>query len=165
MSKDYILIPRDRLEILKKHKEWIERLEKLGNVKIEINEEIVIESKDPLSIIRAKNVLRAFGRRFDFETCLNLLDDEYRLEIINVSEYSKSKNRQRELKGRVIGSKGKMKKAIEYFTNTKIAVYGKSVSIIGRWEDVEIARKAIEMILNGAMHQTVYKFLEEHRTM
>jgi len=164
MSKDYLVIPRERLGLLKRNEELLKRLERLGNVKIYLNDEITIESEDPIAIMKAKDVLKAFGRGFDFETSLNLLDDNYKLEVISVREYTKSKSRQRELKGRVIGTKGKIKKAIEYYTNTKIAIKGKTISILGKWEDVLIAKKAVEMILDGAMHQTVYKFLEEHRT-
>ncbi|HDH91368.1 MAG TPA: RNA-processing protein, partial [Candidatus Aenigmarchaeota archaeon] len=125
---------------------------------------VEIESEDPLNVIRVQNVIKALGRGFGLKEALYLLDDEYRLEIINVKFFAgKSKARERELKGRVIGTKGKMKRIIENFTGTKLAIYGKTVSIIGRWKDVEIAKQAIEMILKGAQHQTVYRFLERHR--
>ena len=49
-----------------------------------------------------------------------------------------------------------------------ISVFGKTVAIIGRPDGIERARKAVEMLLEGANHSTVYRFLdsralEEHR--
>ena len=159
---DYVLIPEERKNILKKDKKWKKIIEKLSNVKVEINDSIKIISDDPLECLRAKEVFKAFGRGFDFNTSLNLLDEDYFLDIIRVDDFSgKSRNRRIELKGRVIGSKGKTKKLIEKYTNTKISVYGKTISIIGKGSDIKKAKEAIEMLLSGAMHKTVYRFLEK----
>jgi ribosomal RNA assembly protein len=161
---DLITIPEERLKILRINKKWLEQFKKLSDVKIVVKDEIAIEGEDPISVMRAKEVIRAFGRGFDFDTALNLLDEEYVLVTIEVTEFSgKSRKRQVVLKGRVIGTKGKMKKMIEKYTDVKIAVYGKTISIIGRWNDVAVAREAIEMLLNGAEHSTVYRFLEKHK--
>ena len=158
---DYLLIPEERKKILKRKREWIQQLEKFSNSKIEINEVIKVECEDPLMLLRVKEVLKAFGRGFDFNSSLLLLDESYFLEIIRLDEFAgKSRKRQIVLKGRVIGTEGKTKKMIERYTNTKIAVYGKTVSIIGRAENVRKAREAVEMLLSGAMHRTVYRFLE-----
>jgi ribosomal RNA assembly protein len=114
--------------------------------------------------LRLKEVFRAFGRGFDIEDALNLLDEKYFFDSIEVKDYAgKSAKRQIVLKGRVIGKKGKMRKRIEELTNVKIAVYGKTVSIIGKWEDLQIAKRAIEMLLSGASHGSVYRFLEERK--
>jgi len=156
-------MPKDRIEILKRKKEWVRKIEELGNVKLKINELVEVEG-EPLDVYRAQNVLKALARGFHIDDALFLLDEQYRLEIINVKQYAKTRERMVELKGRVIGTKGKFKRIIEEFTGTKIAVHGKTISIIGRWEDVELARQAIDMILRGAQHQTVYRFLELHRT-
>jgi ribosomal RNA assembly protein len=49
---------------------------------------------------------------------------------------------------------------IEEKTGTKICVHGKTISIIGKWENLQVARKAIEMLLEGKMHSSVQRFLE-----
>jgi ribosomal RNA assembly protein len=111
-----------------------------------------------------KEVIKAFGRGFDFETSLNLLDEDYFLDILDVKPFTgKSRNRQIILKGRVIGSKGKTKSIIEKYSDAKIVIYGKSVSIVGKAKNVRLAREAIEMLLNGADHSSVYRFLEKER--
>jgi len=92
------------------------------------------------------------------------LDEEYYLEIIDIKDFSgKSKNRMKVLKGRVIGSEGKAKKMIERYTDTKISIYGKTISIIGKWDKIIIAKKAVEMLLSGSLHSSVYKFLEKQK--
>jgi ribosomal RNA assembly protein len=43
-------------------------------------------------------------------------------------------------------------------------VYGKTVSLIGYPEQNAVARKGIDMLLKGAAHGPVYKFLEKNRS-
>jgi ribosomal RNA assembly protein len=45
-------------------------------------------------------------------------------------------------------------------TGVDISIYGKTVAIIGDMEQIHIAKEAVEMILNGVRHKTVYAFLE-----
>jgi len=160
-----IKIPEKYIRLLLKDNEKLKKhFEKITGVKLKVNledNEITYETDDPLLGLTLQRVLQAFGRGFSMDDALNLLDDEYGLEIIDITEYAgKSKNRLIELRGRVIGKEGKAKRTIENLTNTKIAVSGKTVSILGRWEDIPRARHAIEMLLKGAMHRTVYRWLE-----
>lgn len=158
---DFVAIPEERIKILKRDRKWKELLKKFSDAIVELNEEVTIECEDPFQLLRLKEVFKAFGRGFDFNVALNLLDEEYYLEIIEVKEFSgKSRKRQIVLKGRVIGTKGKMKKMIEKYCDVKIAIYGKTISILGKWKNVRKAKKAIEMLLSGAMHSRVYRFLE-----
>lgn len=152
----FVKIPKKRLKLLEKVKNV---LEKKGG-KIEIDDCVVIESEDPILGLKLKDAVIAFGRGFSIDECLLLLGEEYVLDVINVKDYAKSKKRIKELKGRVIGRNGKVKMMIEEMTNTKIRIYGKTVSVIGRYEDVRKASEAIRLILSGRKHGTVYRFLE-----
>jgi ribosomal RNA assembly protein len=159
---DFVRIPEERLKILRRDRKLKEQLEEFTESKIELNEDISVECEDPLKILRIKMVLQAFGRGFDFDTAMNLLDEEYSLELIELKEYSgKSRERMIALKGRAIGTQGKSKKLIENYTETNISIYGKTICIIGRWNRVMLAKKAVEMLLNGSLHNTVYRFLEK----
>ena len=44
-----------------------------------------------------------------------------------------------------------------------ISVFGKTISIIGEFENLAVARKAIELLLSGSPHANVYKWLEKRR--
>jgi len=161
---DFVRIPERRMNILRQDKKIVDEIEKLADVNIDINEEVSIESDDSIKIMLAKNVLKAFGRGFEIDDALNLLDDSYSLEIIEIQEFSgKSRTRMTTLKGRVIGANGKTKRMIEDCAEVKVAIYGKTICIIGRWDDVQFARRAIEMILSGSLHNTVYRFLQKGR--
>jgi len=161
---EYIRIPEERMKILNKYPKLKEKLENLSEAKIELGEDVVIEIDDSIKMMRIKEVVKAFGRGFDMEDALNLLDEDFFLQAIEVRDFAgKSRNRMLTLKGRAIGSEGKTKQRIEKMTETKIAVYGKTICIIGRWMDVQLAAKAIEMLLSGSLHNTVYRFLEQQK--
>ena len=44
-----------------------------------------------------------------------------------------------------------------------MAIYGKTVSLIGELQNVMVAKEAVEMILNGSRHKSVYAFLENKK--
>jgi len=159
---EYVAIPEERIKILKTNKKLIERLKNLVDVKIILGEEVEIEGEDSLLVMCVKQVVKAFGRGFDFDDALLLLDEEYLLEIIDIKSFSgKSHDRLVELRGRVIGSKGKTKNIIERLADVRISVYGKTISIIGKWGAVQDAKSAIEMLLQGRKHGSVYRVLEQ----
>lgn len=161
---DFVSIPRQRIKILKTDRRLVEKIEKLSDSKIKLNEEVSIECEDVLKLLRVKEVIKAFGRGFDIEVALNLLDEEYYLEVIDIKDFAgKSRSRLITLKGRVIGTEGKTKKLIEKFADVKISIHGKTISIIGKWDRVIIAKKAVEMLLLGSLHSSVYRFLEKER--
>jgi ribosomal RNA assembly protein len=160
----FLKIPEERKKILKGEVKTLEKLEKNTNSKISINEELSIECEDALMEMRLKEVFTAFSRGFDLNEALLLLDESYALETLSVKDFAgKSQKRQIVLKGRVIGREGKMRKTIERETETKIRIYGKTISIIGKWENVQIAKSMVEKLLRGAKHSSVYQFLQEQR--
>jgi phosphopantetheinyl transferase len=63
----------------------------------------------------------------------------------------------------IIGKEGKMRRFIEDTLGVNISVYGKTVAIIGDAESVAVAREAILMLVEGAQHSTVQRFLERKR--
>ncbi len=160
-------IPKDRIAVLIGTKGEIKsRLEKVSSTRINIDSkegEITIVGKDSLWIFTVKEVIRAIGRGFNPETALQLLKQDFSFELLNIPDYVKSKNGLIRLKGRVIGAEGKSRKHIELLTETNICVYGKTIGIIGRHENVSIARRAVDSLLLGSPHSSVYKWLERKR--
>jgi len=158
--KDFIRIPQERKDILKKYENLKKKIEDFTDTKIELNDEISIEG-DSVNVFQVKNLIKAFGRGFDLDDCFYLLEDDYGLEIINLSEFTKSKERLKTLKGRIIGTSGKTKKYIEKYTDVKTSIFGKTVSIIGKWDKIYIAKEAIMKLIRGCNHQTLYRWLEK----
>lgn len=161
-------IPADRIGVLigtsGEIKKQIEQATKT-QIAIDSQEgEVTITATDGLRLYEAREVVRAIARGFNPKVAMQLLKTDYALEVVNVEDYTgKSKNAFLRLKGRVIGAEGKSKREIEHLTETQLSVYGKTVAIIGEVEDVVNARRAIENLLKGATHASVYRFLEKRR--
>ena len=52
---------------------------------------------------------------------------------------------------------------LERLTKTNLSIYGKTIAIIGQVEHVNLARQAIERLLQGSQHGTVYSFIEKQK--
>ena len=52
---------------------------------------------------------------------------------------------------------------IEELTDSIVCVYGGTVSIIGPFEMLPIAKEAVEMLINGSFHKTVWNHLYAYR--
>ncbi|MCG2828326.1 KH domain-containing protein [Methanothermobacter sp. K4] len=171
-TEEYLKIPRERVGVLiGKNGEVKEQIERLTQTDLEIDSETGAvtlipqdELDDPLSPWKARNIVRAIGRGFNPEVALRLLDDDVALDIIKITDYvGKSKKAIARQKGRVIGRGGITRRIIHDMTGVDISVYGKTVALIGEFEKLSVAREAVEMILNGARHKSVYAFLEKKK--
>ncbi len=167
MFREEIKIPKDRVAVLIGKKGLEKRkLERKAKAKIKVSREgdVIIEGKDSLLLFDLKLVIKAIGRGFNPEIAENLFREDYALEIVEIKEFSgKSKKKLIRLRGRMIGKKGKARQTIEKLTNTSIVIYGKTVSIIGKIEDVMKAKEAVEYLLSGAPHGHVYGWIERKK--
>jgi ribosomal RNA assembly protein len=129
---------------------------------VEIKPDIESENYDPLNQLTAKKIIRAINRGFNPEKALRLKDMDYELEIFNlVKILGRSDKKLKRIKGRLIGRNGEIRKAIERYAECFVSIFGKTVSVIADYENLQIARKAINMIINGMPHHTVLRFLED----
>jgi ribosomal RNA assembly protein len=121
--------------------------------------------QDPTVLFRAKEVVTAIGRGFSPEHAFRLLeDDETMLEVLDLREtVGRSQSDMKRLKGRVIGKEGKTRRILEELTEANISVYGHTISIIGEIDQVETAKEAVQMLIRGSLHSTVYRFLHRKR--
>ena len=65
------------------------------------------------------------------------------------------------IKSRLIGKNGKARRVIERLTRCDICIYGKTVSLIGEFGELDVAFRGVEKILVGSPHGNVYSFLEK----
>ena len=166
---EYLKIPRERVGVvIGKNGITKDEIENLTKTEIIVDSEagsVAIspteETEDPLAVWKARYIVKAIGRGFNPEISVKLMGDETILEIINLPDYvGKSKKAILRQKARIIGKEGRTKDIITDMTGVDISIYGKTVSIIGDMEQIHIAKEAVEMILNGVRHKTVYAFLE-----
>ena len=163
----YVKVPIDRVGVIIGAKGGTKRIiERLG-VAINIDSEvgsIQINSSDPLKEMVAGEVVKAIGVGFSPEKALLLLDDEMLiLDIINLSKVATTNKDIKRLKGRIIGKEGKTRELMETLTGAKISVYLKTVGIIGKPDQIQIVRRATEMLIKGVPHASVYSYLERQR--
>lgn len=172
-ASTFLKIPRERIGVLigpdGQTKKYIEKTLSVelqidsgtGGVTINLTE----KAEDPSLIFKAKDVVTAIGRGFSPEHAFRLIrDEEAVLDIIDLrSIFGRSESDIRRVKGRIIGMEGKTRRIIEELTETNVSVYGHTVGIIGDIEQVQIAREAIQMLIRGSQHKTVYSFLHRKR--
>ncbi|GGP19952.1 RNA-processing protein [Thermocladium modestius] len=116
-------------------------------------------------VMISKRMVEAVAAGFSVDDALMLEDRDYLMDQVNILDYAdKGKpSRMNQLRGLIIGENGKAKRNIEELTETKISVKSSMIYIIGRFENVEAARTAIDMLLAGRQHSTVYKWLQSWR--
>lgn len=167
MDYSYSLkIAKDRVGVLIGPKGEIKKsLETATKCKIFVNSddaEVKIIGEDPLKLYSLKNSISAIGRGFNPDIAQLLLKQDYMLELIHLKEFVNEKQLPR-VKGRIIGTGGKSRRTIEELTDCNISVYGKTAAIVGRIDAVSLARQALELLLKGANHSTVFRMLEKRR--
>ena len=122
------------------------------------------EGADPLMVLKMRDVIRALGRGFSPEHAMRLFSDDAYFELLDIHDYTgKNKGRVRQVTARIVGSEGKTRRIIEEQTRCDLAIYGHTVGIIGDLEDLSVATRAVDMLLSGAEHASVYSFLESQR--
>jgi ribosomal RNA assembly protein len=130
--------------------------------------EVVIEASssgsDPAGILRVRDLVNAIARGFSPEKAFRLFTDGQMLEVLDLKEVvGDSRNALTRVKGRIIGENGKTRGLLETLTGAYVSVYGHTVALIGDYDEVRVAKEAIEMLLKGCQHGSVYRFLnKEH---
>jgi len=169
----FVRIPKERVGVLiGPNGETKKLLERMLSVNLEVESDtggvtIFLKegAEDPSSLLRAKDVVTAIGRGFSPEHAFKLIQDESTvLDIIDLRTiFGRSESDIRRIKGRIIGMEGKTRRTIEELTDTHISIYGHTVGIIGNIENVQVAREAVQMLIEGRQHATVYGFLHRKR--
>ena len=141
-----------------KVKLWIDS--DTGEVEISPTSEI----EDPSFLLKAQNIVLAVGRGFSSEKALKLLDDEYLLEIFDLRGFiGRSRKNLMRVKGRIIGERGKTRRIIEEATGADISIYGHTIAIIGKHDEILVAREAVQRLISGSEHSAVYRLLGKRK--
>ena len=169
----FVRIPKERVGILigpeGKVKQYIE--DKLG-VRIDVDSEgsvtitLTEKAADPSVLLKAKDVVTAIGRGFAPDVAERLIRNEDEIfDVIDLRQvFGRSESDIKRIKGRIIGAEGKTRRLIEELSEANVTVYGHTVGLIGSFEQVDTAHNAVQMIIEGCEHHTVYRYLQRKRS-
>jgi ribosomal RNA assembly protein len=162
----HVKIPQDRVGVLiGEGGETMREVERRTEVRLNIDSETggveIDQTGDPVTALKAPEIVRAIGRGFSPEEALGLLDDEMMmLDVVDIDAGARNKNDLRRKKGRLIGENGRTRELMAELTGASVVIYGTTLGAIGTPQQVEAVREAAEMIIDGAPHGAAYSFLE-----
>ena len=152
---EYLQIPSERIPILLGRLGLVKKkIEQQTGIRLKVGETVEITGQ-PEGVFLASTIVKAIARGFDPDQAFLLADEEWELSVITLGH--ETRNTQKRLFGRVIGRSGQAKKNIEESCKCRIAVYGKTVSVISHTLDHKRATQAVELLLEGHTHPYVYK--------
>lgn len=170
MTRIYLRVRPERLGVLigeggKSLKELENKTQTVISVD-SVNSNVVIEAATPKTpadmLLRAADFIKAVDSGFNPEKAWRLLDEDAILVLINLKDViGDAPNHLYRVKSRIIGEEGRVRTNIEQLTGASISVYDDVVAIIGDYEGAYLAREAVEMIIQGREHSTVYRYLNK----
>lgn len=120
---------------------------------------------DPVRVMQARDIVLAIGRGFSPERAKRLLKDDTYLGILDIKATTgkKEKAALRRIRSRVIGTRGEARTRIEQLSGCSVSVYGATVALIGLEDQLDRATRAVELLLRGSEHSTVFHMLARLR--
>lgn len=166
-----IKVPRERIgALIGKGGRVKQDIEKRCGVAIEVDSEdgnAMIKGDKPveqMEMFKAVEIISAIARGFSPQRAMRLMDEEEMFQAIDLHDYAgKSPSALERIKGRIIGEAGKSRRTIEDLTGAYISVYGHTIGLIGKYNEIRLATDAIDLLCKGSMHKTVYNMLQEAR--
>jgi len=168
-TKLYLRIPVNRIgALIGEGGKVLKELEARTGTRVTVdsaNGSVTIEPVAPTTridkLLKARDFIRAVAAGFSPERAWRLLEEDQTLVIIDLKEVvGDSPNHLARVKGRLIGERGKARRNIEQMTGTYINIGEDKVAIIGDYESAQVAREAIEMLIQGRKHSTVYRYID-----
>lgn len=162
-----VKVPKERIGVIIGQDGGVKKaLQEHAHLKLHVDSQeglVTLEGEDSIALYAARNVIKAIARGFNPEIAQLLLRQDYVLEELKLTDWANTKDSVQRLKGRVIGMKGRSRENIERLTECFISVYGKTICIVGEIAWADVAKRAVEKLLGGSMHKTVWKYLETMR--
>jgi len=112
------------------------------------------------AVLKLRDMVKAVALGFAPEQAMQLENEDYVLAMINLKEYTDKPNHLRRIMGRIIGEGGRARHTIEQLAEVNMVIGDNYVAILGRLENVEIAKRAVEMLIEGKKHSTVYRYIQ-----
>jgi ribosomal RNA assembly protein len=120
---------------------------------------------DPDGAMKARDIALAIGRGFSPERAMRLLKDGTYLGVLDIKFTTghHEKAALRRIRARVIGTRGRARSRIEELSGCSVSVFGSTVALIGTEDQLERGTRAVELLLKGSEHSTVFHLLARMR--
>ena len=125
--------------------------------------EVLIDCEDSFTSFVISNMIHAINYGHSPENALKLEDETYVIDTIDVKDFVKDQERLKVVMGRIIGKEGVTRKLIEEITKCSVSVKDHYVSVIGPYENTMLVHEALNMLIKGAAHKSLYSFLEKNK--
>ena len=167
----YARVPEDRVGVVigpggRTKREIRSRTETQVDIDAEEGEvRITGPDTDPIRAMKARDIVLAIGRGFSPERAMRLLKDNTYLGVLDIkfTTGKREKSALRRIRARAIGKHGRARSRIEELSGCSMSVYGSTVALIGEEDQLERATRAVELLLKGSEHSTVFHFLARLR--
>jgi ribosomal RNA assembly protein len=166
----YVRIPEDRIAVVigpggRTKREIAARTKTDVTVDTEGEVAVTAPDTDPMAALVGRDIVHAIGRGFSPARAFRLLKENTYLAILDIKFTSGHRDKAglRRIRARVIGTNGKARARIEDLSGCAVSVYGSTVALIGEEEQLERASRAVEMLLRGSEHSTVFHYLARQR--
>ncbi|UCH88944.1 MAG: RNA-processing protein [Thermoplasmata archaeon] len=166
-----IKIPKDRIGVLigidGKIKEEIEEKSGInidvdsesGDVKLDVKDEA-----EPVMVLKVADIVNAIAVGFSPERAFRLFGEEIYFTYFDIRNYvGKDPKHVRRIRARIIGTEGKTRRIIEDLSGADISIHRNYIGVIGDLIELDVAKNAVDMVLNGSEHSSVYRYLENKR--
>lgn len=111
--------------------------------------------------LATRDIVKAIAWGFSPERAFALASEDMYLEAMDIRDYvGKNINHVNRVRARLIGTDGKTRRLIEELAGVYMSIYGNTVALIGDMWSMNVAKRAVEMLLEGSEHSVVYGFLE-----
>ncbi|HEV2316357.1 MAG TPA: KH domain-containing protein [Thermoplasmata archaeon] len=168
----FLRIPDERLGVvIGGGGETKRAIESRTGTTIEIEEEeeairlVAPDTGDPIGLMKARDVVQAIGRGFSPERAFRLLKDDTYLGVIDIKQATgkRTKDAIWRIRSRVIGAGGRARQRLEELSGCAVSVQGATVALIGDERQLERGTRAVQLLLRGSEHSTVFRMLVHER--
>ena len=165
----YVRVPPERLGAVigEGGRNKLEIMRRTGTV-LSVDSEnslVIVEPESPatppINVMKAAEIVKAIALGFPLEKALRLMEEDQVLVVVDLKQrVGDAPNHLRRVKARIIGEGGRARKTIEQMTGVDMVIGDYHVAIIGEYERAMAAKEAVEMLIEGRMHSTVYRHLD-----
>jgi len=135
-------------------------IEETLKVKLSSKEKIIFIEGEAENEYICLQAIEAINLGFSIKTALLLKDEDIVFKQIPIKSIAKRRDMS-QIRARIIGTNGRVLDTLESLTDCFIAVHNNKVGIIGSIENIKTALYALENLIAGSKHASVYAYLEK----